>query len=327
MSVKHSFEIFTDYGHDNSLIFKAGTTCYRSEEKTKRTPEDFVKMFKKNGHTAMLEFSWFPIIICSNIENPEYHERDTFNLYEFFLKQKYFEVTIINGRSPNNYALSNKDYLIVSANGRAWLELFQNFYTNEIEDCVFSIYEYLHKSNPVLFDENPYCDDDIYDEEVLNYYKIKLCTFFPEYGNIRDLHDWVMVKFYGVSRGMTTELIRHRIFSYAQASTRYISFDNFEFIYPPSFDDLIETDKYLFHEVKEHIEYAKKLYQKLIDSGLKKQNARQILPIGIANEICVAGRLKDWKDMFKLRTAKNAHWEIRSVMTEVQEEFKKRGLM
>lgn len=321
MSVKHSFEIFTDYGQDNSLIFKAGTTCYRSEEKTKRTPEDFVSMFKKNGHTAMLEFSWFPIVICSNIENPEYHERDTFNLYEFFLKQKYFEVTIINGRSPNNYDLSDKDYLIVSANGRAWMELFQNYYTDDIEDCIFLIYKYLQKVNPILFNENPYHEDGIYDEDVFNYYTIKPCTSFPEYGNIRDLHDWVMVKFYGVSRGFTHELVRSRIFSYAQASTRYISFDNFEFIYPPTLDD------FTYSEIEEHVENIKELYKKLLDSGLKKQDARQILPIGIANEICVAGRLKDWKAMFKLRTAKNAHWEIRSVMTEVQEEFKKRGLM
>ncbi len=67
--MKAKIEIFDGYGQDGSIIFKAATTCYRSEEKTQRTADDFIKMLKANKHMSMLEFSWFPVLITfSSIE-------------------------------------------------------------------------------------------------------------------------------------------------------------------------------------------------------------------------------------------------------------------
>ena len=58
-----AFDILGGYGHDGGIIYTAGTTCYRSEDKTKKTPEDFIKMFKKLKHMSMTEFMWVSIVI------------------------------------------------------------------------------------------------------------------------------------------------------------------------------------------------------------------------------------------------------------------------
>ncbi len=324
-----NFEIFDSYGQDGSLIFKAGTTCYRSEEKTKRDKDDFIRMFHKNGHTAMLEFSWFPIVITSKYNRVDHANKDINEVYNFFSRQKYFEVSRINN-SPKDFTAKiedeEPDYLIVSANGRAWCELVQNpVFSDIVEDCMYSIFNYLYKINSVLFSVYgiylEYHDDEYTFNEYFNIRQAGKTVFlFP----FSEIHNWVMVKFSGVSRGYTHELVRSRVMSFAQASTRYIDNSNFNVVLPNQYISISEE---LIPEVIEHNNKTKELYQKLIDNGWRKQDARQILPIGIANEICVAGRIKDWIDIFNLRIANNAHWEIRNIMFEVREEFKRRNLI
>ena len=52
-------QLFEGFGQDNALIFKAATTCYRSEEHTKKSPDDMATMMREQRHYAMVEFSWF----------------------------------------------------------------------------------------------------------------------------------------------------------------------------------------------------------------------------------------------------------------------------
>ena len=63
------------------------------------------------------------------------------------------------------------------------------------------------------------------------------------------------------------------------------------------------------------------IYSEGIKKGVKKDDMRQILPIGIAGDICVAGRLQDWEHIFKLRCDKKSHWEIQVLMKELEKEF------
>lgn len=131
--------------------------------------------------------------------------------------------------------------------------------------------------------------------------------------------------------GNTHELVRHRTMSFAQASTRYIDNRNFDCImpdvdtlYPDMPDEQKEKMLRIFAGVKNNLNLD---YNYLLDHGIKKQDARQILPIGIANEICVAGTIKNWKHVFELRCSPAAHWEIREVMEELKKEFEERGLL
>lgn len=113
----------------------------------------------------------------------------------------------------------------------------------------------------------------------------------------------------------THETVRHRVMSFAQASTRYIKNENFEHIaFPP---DTQVSDE-IMQKYIAWVEYTKEMYSMLKSNGFKNDIARQVLPIGIANEICVAGTLEKWKGVFELRTKSDAHWEIRNIMSSTE---------
>lgn len=307
------FEIYEGYGQDGSIIFKASTTCYRSEDKTQRNANDFIKMLKVNKHMSMLEFSWF--VFAINVNTKDEHgirlsQRCDIlhDIYSELITQKYLHID----------PLWSAEKIIVSGNGRALIEVLENFEFFPV--LYYEMYKYLNHLNPVLFDqfitlENFSCDynaKQIYVTEV-----DELSTYISEYNK---RHNWVAVKFFDVSRGFTHELVRHRTMSFAQASTRYIDNSNFSFVFPEE-----ELKKY--PTLEGDIEKIKRMYSFYLKCGMKKDLARQLLPIGIANEICVAGRIKDWEHIFSLRCSPSAHWEIREMMTALNAEFHIRGLI
>ena len=290
-----TFEIFDGFGFDGSLIRKAATTCYRSEDTTQKTAEDFIRMLKKNKHLAMLEFCYIPLCIVFDDRADEYHD-----YYALFREWKHFTVT------PGKFVEAG-DSLIVSANARAWIEYadkcFSYYGLGPIET---SILNKLRDLNPVLFDFNT---KDI----------PSLVTVIPLQNPKADEHKWIGVKFSGVSRGFTHELVRHRVMSFAQVSTRYVNYDNFDFIFP--------IDEYPNVDFDAWLESTKRLYEDMIHNNVPKQIARQVLPTGISTEICVGGTVKLWKGVFELRCASGAHPEIRTVMTKLKDEFIQRGLL
>lgn len=289
------FEIFDGFGFDGSLIRKAATTCYRSEDTTQKTAEDFIRMLKKNKHLAMLEFCYIPLCIVFDDRADEYHD-----YYALFREWKHFTVT------PGKFVEAG-DSLIVSANARAWLEYadrcFSYYGLGPVEA---SILNKLKDLNSVLFD---FAIPDI----------PSLVTVIPLQNPKLEEHKWVGVKFSGVSRGFTHELVRHRVMSFAQVSTRYVNYDNFDFIFP--------IDEYPFVDFNEWLKMTAELYDSMIQKGVPKQIARQVLPTGISTEICVGGTVKLWKGVFELRCASGAHPEIRTVMTKLKDEFIQRGLL
>lgn len=126
-------------------------------------------------------------------------------------------------------------------------------------------------------------------------------------------HSNITVKISDCSRGLTHELVRHRLASFSQQSTRYVNESDFNFILPPDKDP---------NEVEFIIKLYQSVYKKLLEAGWKKEDARQFLPIGLASEIVVSANFREWRHIFLLRTAKDAHWEIRSAMTTLLRELK-----
>lgn len=127
-------------------------------------------------------------------------------------------------------------------------------------------------------------------------------------------------------RGVSHEIVRHRIASYSQESTRYCNYnqDRFgkelTFIQPLFWDEGTEEYK-IWLRTMQMIEDN---YNELIEKGVQPQEARSILPNSLKTEIIVTMNLREWRHFFKLRTALNAHPQMREIACAILDEFQKR---
>ncbi len=144
-------------------------------------------------------------------------------------------------------------------------------------------------------------------------------------------HSCMMVEFNNVSRGFTHELVRHRLASFTQESTRYVDESNFKVVIPPDKDankKLVELKFKNGPKIKvsfqEWMDLNEQMYRGLRKLDWPPQDARQVLPIAIKAQIVMTANLREWRHIFKLRTAENAHWEIRRVMRNLLKEVKEK---
>lgn len=139
-----------------------------------------------------------------------------------------------------------------------------------------------------------------------------------------------MIEFFDIqvrfisNRGFTHEMVRHRLCSFAQESTRYVKYDGgMEVIEPYWWDNEgCKTHELQWHW-ESHMEDCEKEYKYLLSKGLPPQAARGVLPIDIKTEIVVKANLREWIHVFDLRCADAAHPDMRRVMLPLREEFKK----
>lgn len=122
-------------------------------------------------------------------------------------------------------------------------------------------------------------------------------------------------------RGVTHELVRHRLASYCQESTRYCNyssnkFDNEITVIEPCFferpaEDCLEATDWDVWEY--HCETAEKAYLELLAHGCTPQMARTVLPNSLKTEIVVTMNIREWRHFFKLRCAPAAHPQMREI--------------
>lgn len=143
-------------------------------------------------------------------------------------------------------------------------------------------------------------------------------------------HSCMTVEFNNVSRGFTHELVRHRLASYTQESTRYVDESDFNVVVPPEKDENekivslnLPNGQSLEVSFKEWMDLNEEMYRGLRAKGWVPQDARQVLPIAIKSQIVATANFREWRHAFKLRCAPNAHWEIRRVMTNLLNDVKK----
>ncbi len=123
-------------------------------------------------------------------------------------------------------------------------------------------------------------------------------------------------------RGVTHELVRHRIASYAQESTRYCNYskDKFDncltFIKPLKYEECKE-------EYDAYFQQCSDTYFALLEKGCSPQEARSVLPNCLKTSIMVTCNLDEWDVIFNLRTADNAHPDIRRVISKVRDDMEK----
>jgi len=177
--------------------------------------------------------------------------------------------------------------------------------------------------------------------------------------------DWSVVEHVSVSveflvdRGITHELVRHRLFSFTQESTRFV---NYEKKMPPSFiypgkeicahcikgNEPICVEAYInapytkwthrwnradmnadyqcnFAEEWLHgISECERAYKKLLLAGWRPQEARSVLPNALASKILMTGNVRNWRHFFQMRTCKEAHPQMRQVTIPLLIQFQTR---
>lgn len=152
-------------------------------------------------------------------------------------------------------------------------------------------------------------------------------------------HGVITVKFI-TDRGVTHELVRHRICSFTQESTRYCNYGKGKFgseitVIEPFFfnkDDKRCSAQYLektgngfknrYDLWIEACEKAEEMYLMMLDDGAKPQEARSVLPNSLKTEIVVTANVREWRKIFELRTSKEAHPQIRQIMCPLLAEFR-----
>ena len=118
----------------------------------------------------------------------------------------------------------------------------------------------------------------------------------------------------GVSRVLTHELVRHRLFSYSQRSQRYVKENEPSFVVPNvliddnSANPTMQRAKDQFMKAMNDAWHA---YRVLLECGLKPEDARFVLPNACTTEIVVSGNFREYRNFLKLRLGPRAQWEIR----------------
>jgi len=117
----------------------------------------------------------------------------------------------------------------------------------------------------------------------------------------------------GVSRALSHQLVRHRLASYSQRSQRYVEESGFPYVTPPQIAASAAAKK-LYEEA---IEASRAAYQKLIDLGLSREDARFVLPNACATEIVMTANFREWRHILALRGHPSAQWEFRQLAVAV----------
>ena len=150
-------------------------------------------------------------------------------------------------------------------------------------------------------------------------------------------HSFISVKL-TVDRGVSHELVRHRIASFAQESTRYCNYAKDKFGAECTFIDPelgIMLDNKMKKMSGEEIalvmaewtsamEDAERHYMKMLELGATPQIARSVLPNSTKTEITVSTNYREWRNFFKLRTPITAHPQMREVTIPLLQELKEK---
>lgn len=139
-------------------------------------------------------------------------------------------------------------------------------------------------------------------------------------------HASVTVKFV-VDRGISHELVRHRLASFAQESTRYCNYSKDDFGSEITFiiPDYLEYKSEGWSIWKEAMKQAEDSYFKMLDFGLSPQQARAVLPNSLKTEVVMTANLREWRHFFKLRalgTTGKPHPQMLEVAIPLLEDMK-----
>ena len=140
-------------------------------------------------------------------------------------------------------------------------------------------------------------------------------------------HSSMTVKFI-CDRGVSHEIVRHRLCAFSQESTRYVNYKGgCTFVIPPWMSDYKTYGEHNYpHEYwiwMQAMERSESDYQSLLDIGWSPQQARSVLPNSTKTEIVVTANFREWRHIFNLRCQKAAHPQMREIMIPLLKECQK----
>lgn len=124
-------------------------------------------------------------------------------------------------------------------------------------------------------------------------------------------------------RGVSHELVRHRLASFSQESTRYCNYQNDKFgseitVIKPCF---LDPDTQPYAAWESAMKNAEYFYFRLLDIGCSPQEARSVLPNSLKTEVIMTANLREWRHIFRLRTSEAAHPQMRELMVPLCQEL------
>lgn len=127
-------------------------------------------------------------------------------------------------------------------------------------------------------------------------------------------------------RGVSHELVRHRLASFSQESTRYANYAKDRFgreisVIRPSF---FPEDSPRYALWLQAMEAAEQHYLELVEAGATAQEARSVLPNSLKTEIVMTANMREWRHVFRLRCDARAHPQIRELMLPLLADFHRR---
>jgi thymidylate synthase (FAD) len=140
--------------------------------------------------------------------------------------------------------------------------------------------------------------------------------------------DWSVVEhekatvIFRVDRALANEIVRHRLFSYTQESTRFVNYakKEIEFVKPGFAEFKSDFDELYW---KMTMQDAEKAYLDLLKAGQPPEIARGVLPLNTATTLAMTGNLRSWRHFFIMRTTLEAHRDLKKVTIPLLQEFQK----
>lgn len=126
------------------------------------------------------------------------------------------------------------------------------------------------------------------------------------------------------ARVQADSFVRHRVFSFLMESTRYCNYSNGKFdgeitvVEPTRWDDFSAVQQNLFFGAWD---YAKYNYMTLIKTGVKPEDARDVLPLQLKTELIMTGTESQWNEFFKLRISDHAHPDAKYIAEQIKEQL------
>lgn len=284
------------------LIERAGRTCYKSEERiTKNSCVDFFKMIFNRGHFSVLSHS--NIVFRLDFLH-SFQATELIRLFRDYLYEQglfYFRV------------IQDRQSMYIAGSLRSFIDLFYyetgELQINEIvKACKNGFILYF----PVIA--------DILDITISSSYSVSLVPCSEQLNLFKDYRfDLPVVIFKVVTdRGISHEIVRHSTLAFSQESSRYVNYTKdrkgIKYITPYQ-ESLTPNHEIIYHNIEEE-------YNLLIQEGVKRDFARNVLPNALKTEIVISGRLsyklndkhiQGFYKFFKMRCAADAHPRIREI--------------
>lgn len=125
-------------------------------------------------------------------------------------------------------------------------------------------------------------------------------------------------------RGVTHEIVRHRLAAFSQESTRYCNYNKAKFSHQISVIVPADLSGEAYKTWYQACLHAEDAYFHLLNQGCSPQMARHVLPISLKAELIMTANFREWRHIFRLRTSLAAHPHIRSLMEDLQKQMQQK---